>query len=80
MALRILLPDDHVVVRQGLRVLLEQVGLTVVGEASAGHEAVRLTGELRPDVVVLDMAMPRLNGLDAARDIIYSVRHGVIQP
>ena len=67
MALRILLADD---VRQGLMVLLEQAGLTVVGEASDGHEAVRLTGELRPDAVVLDLVMPRLNGLDAAREII----------
>jgi len=65
MALRILLADDHVVVRQGLRMLLEQAGLTVVGEASDGDEAVRMAGELRPDAVVLDLAMPRLNGLDA---------------
>jgi len=70
MGLRILLADDHVVGRQGLRVLLDQAGLTVVGEASDGDEAVRMAGELRPDAVVLDLAMPRLNGLDAAREII----------
>lgn len=70
MSLKILLADDHVVVRQGLRALLEQAGLTVVGEASDGHEAVQLARELRPDAVVLDLAMPRLNGLDAAREIM----------
>jgi len=70
MSLRIVLADDHVVVRQGLRALLEQAGLAVVGEAADGHEAVRLVREHRPEVAVLDLAMPRLNGLDAARKII----------
>jgi DNA-binding NarL/FixJ family response regulator len=70
MSLRILLADDHVVVRQGLRVLLEQAGFRVIGEATDGHEAVRLARELRPDAAVLDLAMPRLNGLDAAREIV----------
>jgi two-component system, NarL family, response regulator NreC len=69
MSLRILLADDHVIVRQGFRALLEREGLEVVAEAADGHEAVRSAGELRPDVAVLDFAMPLLNGLDAAREI-----------
>jgi len=66
---RILLADDHVIVRQGFRALLEREGLEVVAEAADGHEAVRLAGELLPDVAVLDFAMPLLNGLDAAKEI-----------
>jgi DNA-binding NarL/FixJ family response regulator len=66
---RILLADDHVIVRQGFRALLEREGLEVVAEAANGHEAVRLAGELLPDVAVLDFAMPLLNGLDAAKEI-----------
>ena len=70
MPLRILLADDHQIVRQGLRALLESQGFAVVGEAGDGHEAVRLTQTLRPEVSVLDVAMPQLNGLDAARAIL----------
>jgi two-component system, NarL family, response regulator NreC len=66
---RILLADDHIIVRQGFRALLEREGLEVVAEAANGHEAVRLAGELLPDVAVLDFAMPLLNGLDAAKEI-----------
>jgi two-component system response regulator NreC len=66
---RILLADDHVIVRQGFRALLEREGLEVVAEAANGHEAVRLAGELLPDVAVLDFAMPLLNGLDASKEI-----------
>ena len=66
---RVLLADDHVIVRQGFRALLEREGLEVVAEAANGHEAVRLAGELLPDVAVLDFAMPLLNGLDAAKEI-----------
>jgi DNA-binding NarL/FixJ family response regulator len=69
MPTRILLADDHVIVRQGFRALLEREGLEVVAEAANGHEAVRLAGELLPDVAVLDFAMPLLNGLDAAKEI-----------
>lgn len=70
MALRILLADDHQIVRQGFRALLEQEGFTVVGEATNGEEAVRLACSLRPDVAVLDLVMPIMSGLDAARDIV----------
>ena len=66
---RILLAEDHVIVRQGFRALLEREGLEVVAEAANGHEAVRLAGELLPDVAVLDFAMPLLNGIDAAKEI-----------
>lgn len=64
-----MLADDHTIVRQGLKALLEPAGLMVVGEASDGYEAVRLTRELNPEIVVLDLSMPLLNGLDAAREI-----------
>ncbi len=69
MAIRVLLADDHVIVRQGLKALLERAGFEVVGEADDGQEAIRLTNELRPDIAVLDLAMPVLNGIDAARAI-----------
>ena len=68
--LRILVADDHEIVRQGLVSLLsEQSGWTVVNQASNGVEAVRLARESRPAVVVMDMTMPEMNGLDAARQI-----------
>src|SRR5438093_6913654 len=69
MATRILLADHHLIVRQGLRVLLERGRFEVVGEAADGHEAVRLAGDLHPDVAILDFAMPLLNGLDAAKEV-----------
>jgi two-component system, NarL family, response regulator NreC len=67
MPIRILLADDHMVVRQGLRVLLEQAGMVVIGEASDGQEALRSAHQQSPDVAVLDLAMPHLNGLETAR-------------
>ena len=70
MRLRILLADDHQIVRQGLKGMLEREGFEVVGEAADGREAVRLAGDLSPDVAILDFSMPRLNGLDAAREIL----------
>lgn len=70
MSLRILLADDHKMFRDGLRPLLEGTpGLSVAGEAADGHEAVRLAAELRPDVVVMDISMPDLNGIEATRRI-----------
>jgi DNA-binding NarL/FixJ family response regulator len=68
MPVRILLVDDHPIVRQGLRTLLEgRSGWEVVGEASDGVEALEKVDVLRPDVVVLDVTMPRMNGLEACR-------------
>jgi two-component system, NarL family, response regulator NreC len=67
MAIRLLLADDHVIVRQGLRVLLEQAGMVVLGEAADGPEALRLAHTHPPEVAVLDIAMPHLNGLETAR-------------
>jgi len=69
--LRILLADDHTVVRKGLRLLLEsQPGFKVVADAANGREAVAMAEEHKPDVVVLDIAMPILNGIEAARQIL----------
>lgn len=70
MSLRILIADDHVMVRQGLKALLERERYSVVGEASDGHEAVHLAKTLRPDLCLLDLAMPVLNGMDSAREIM----------
>lgn len=67
--MRIVLADDHPMFREGLHALLEREGFEVVGEASDGRDAVRLVRELNPDVVVLDLAMPNLNGVGAAREI-----------
>src|SRR5690606_23196605 len=64
---RVLLADDHALFREGVRLLLERSGFVVVGEASDGAQAVELTASLSPDVLVLDMSMPKLNGVDAAR-------------
>jgi DNA-binding NarL/FixJ family response regulator len=70
-AIRILLVDDHTVMRNGLRLFLErQPNLTVVGEAADGREAVTLAALESPDVVVMDIAMPHLNGVEAARQIV----------
>lgn len=69
MALRILLADDHAIVRQGFRALLERAGFEVVGEAEDGQQAIELAEKLRPDIAVLDVAMPILNGIDASRGI-----------
>ncbi len=70
----VLLVDDHAVVRQGLRALLEAEGdISVVGEAENGRAAVALTKKTLPDVVLMDLAMPGLNGLEATRQIVKNV-------
>ena len=67
----VLLVDDHQILRQGLRTLLEaESDLDVVGEAGDGRAAMRMAKELRPDVVVMDISMPELNGIDATRRIL----------
>jgi DNA-binding NarL/FixJ family response regulator len=69
--LRILMADDHVVMRTGLRVLLErQANLEVVGEAANGRETIELAASLKPDVVVMDVGMPSLNGIEATKAIV----------
>jgi DNA-binding NarL/FixJ family response regulator len=71
MSLRILVVDDHAVVRRGVRSLLEShEGWTVCGEATTGRDAVEDSRRLRPDVVVMDLSLPELNGLDAIRQIL----------
>jgi two-component system response regulator NreC len=68
---RILLADDHTVMRAGLRLLLERhENFEVVGEAADGREAVEIASQQKPDVVVMDVAMPHLNGVEAARQIL----------
>lgn len=68
--IRVLLVDDHTLVRAGIRALLQNLaGIEVVGEADDGHEALRLISELRPQVVLMDIAMPGLNGLEAVARI-----------
>src|SRR5512146_958330 len=77
---RILIADDHGIVRKGLRLQLEQHdNFQVVGEACDGREAVRLAEELDPDVVIMDIAMPNLNGIEATKQLVKrNPRVGVI--
>lgn len=67
--MRVLLAEDHSIVRQGTRLYLESVGIEVVGEATTGREAVSLASELVPDVVIMDIHMPELTGIEATRRI-----------
>ncbi len=69
-AIHLLLVDDHTLVRQGIRSLLEtQDDMEVVGEASGGQEAIDMAGDLLPDVMLMDLAMPDMNGMEATRQI-----------
>jgi DNA-binding NarL/FixJ family response regulator len=70
MPIQLILADDHPIFRQGLKTILERTGYEVKGEASDGRQAVDLTRKLKPDVAVLDLSMPLLNGIGAAREII----------
>ena len=70
----VLLAEDHTIVRQGLRLLVEADGdIKIVGEAKTGREAVQMTRELHPEVIVMDIAMPLLNGLEATRQILKTI-------
>ncbi len=74
--IRVLLADDHAVVREGLRLVLEAAGdIVVAGEASTGLEVVRTSVDLGPDVVLMDVAMPELDGIEAARRVCAACRH-----
>ncbi len=71
MSIRILIADDHQIVRQGLRSLIEKTsGMKVVAEAENGREAVQLAGQSKPDVAIMDISMPDLNGMEATRQIV----------
>jgi DNA-binding NarL/FixJ family response regulator len=67
--MRVLLADDHTLFREGLRLILERAGHEVAGEAADGHEACKLARTLNPDIAVLDLSMPLLNGIDVACEL-----------
>lgn len=69
MPVRVFLADDHVVVRQGLKALLEREGFQVIGEASDGHTAMQLIPTLNPDAAVMDVGMPLMNGIDIVKHL-----------
>src|SRR5215207_9801358 len=66
---QVILADDHKIVRLGIRTYLESMGIEIIGEATTGAEAVKLARELRPDVVIMDIHMPELTGIEATRRI-----------
>lgn len=78
MPIRVLLADDHEMVRQGLKALLEREGFSVVAEVSDGRQAARLIEELKPDIAVLDLAMPLMNGVSVAKALQHSGSHAKV--
>lgn len=68
--MKVLLADDHKMMRDGLRAILEKAGFEIAGEAATGHEAISLAHRVKPDVVVMDISMPELNGVDATRRLV----------
>lgn len=68
--MRILIVDDHGIVRDGLRLLLEKAEMEVVGEAEEGETAIEMVDERQPDVIIMDITMPKLNGIDAIRSVV----------
>lgn len=81
MTIRILIADDHKMMRDGLRLVIEkQRNMQVIGEAEDGQETVRQARKLSPDVVVMDVAMPRLNGIEATRQIVAARRNIRVLP
>ena len=70
MALSVVLVDDHTMLRQALRRALEAEGIDVIGEAADGEEGVRIALALRPDVVLMDVSMPKVDGIDATRQLL----------
>lgn len=71
MAIKVLIVDDHKIVRDGLRTLIEkQKDMEVIGEAQGGREAVKLANKLHPDVIIMDISMPDMNGMEATRHIM----------
>jgi two-component system response regulator NreC len=78
MSIRIVIADDHAMLRDALSLLLENHSFTVVGVASDGAEAVRLTRSLRPDFVIMDLSMPVMNGIDAGEEIVRDTKIPVI--
>jgi DNA-binding NarL/FixJ family response regulator len=75
MTVKVLVADDHQILREGLVTILGKAGMTVVGEAADGRTAVRLARELQPQVVIVDIAMPELNGIEATRQIVEEFPH-----
>jgi two-component system, NarL family, response regulator NreC len=74
MAITVILADDHKIIRDGLRTLIEsQSGMKVIAEAENGRETIKLAKELQPNVVIMDISMPDLNGIDATREIVNNI-------